>query len=205
MVPCVTFRSSMPLTWTCPKCGEVIEDNFDTCWRCGAEAPRHAAREDVSDAELVAIGEAEDAKALAELEHREWALEAYEDRAGWHPAISGYRGAAADAGLHRLIEAYRIYRRRHAETARPERADLDRRWTLFAISLGLTGGIVAALFMDVPWMLWVMDDETRFLIVWGGAMLATVITGHRAVKAELRAEAEYQVSRGYSGPPAGPR
>lgn len=22
-------------TWTCPHCGEAIEDTFDTCWKCG--------------------------------------------------------------------------------------------------------------------------------------------------------------------------
>jgi len=25
--------------WTCPQCGERIEDNFDQCWHCGAERP----------------------------------------------------------------------------------------------------------------------------------------------------------------------
>jgi len=31
--------------WTCPKCGEKIEDQFDTCWRCAAppsDAPADA-------------------------------------------------------------------------------------------------------------------------------------------------------------------
>lgn len=23
--------------WTCPKCGEEIEGNFDACWQCGYE------------------------------------------------------------------------------------------------------------------------------------------------------------------------
>jgi hypothetical protein len=23
--------------WTCPKCGEKIEDQFDSCWKCAAE------------------------------------------------------------------------------------------------------------------------------------------------------------------------
>lgn len=26
--------------WACPGCGEVIDGPFDTCWQCGAEAPR---------------------------------------------------------------------------------------------------------------------------------------------------------------------
>src|SRR5208283_4240817 len=24
--------------WTCPKCGEEIEDQFDSCWKCAAPA-----------------------------------------------------------------------------------------------------------------------------------------------------------------------
>ena len=27
--------------WTCKKCGEQVEDNFDSCWKCSA--PRDAA------------------------------------------------------------------------------------------------------------------------------------------------------------------
>jgi hypothetical protein len=23
--------------WTCPKCGEMLEDQFDSCWKCAAE------------------------------------------------------------------------------------------------------------------------------------------------------------------------
>jgi hypothetical protein len=23
--------------WTCPKCGEKIEDQFDSCWKCAAK------------------------------------------------------------------------------------------------------------------------------------------------------------------------
>lgn len=26
-------------TWTCPQCGEVLEGQFTTCWKCGAERP----------------------------------------------------------------------------------------------------------------------------------------------------------------------
>src|SRR5215831_68270 len=25
--------------WTCPKCGERIEDQFDSCWRCAGQTP----------------------------------------------------------------------------------------------------------------------------------------------------------------------
>lgn len=30
--------------WTCPKCGEVSEDQFDNCWKCAGDAqpPPHA-------------------------------------------------------------------------------------------------------------------------------------------------------------------
>jgi len=23
--------------WTCPKCGEVLEDQFDSCWKCAGK------------------------------------------------------------------------------------------------------------------------------------------------------------------------
>jgi ribosomal protein L37AE/L43A len=26
-------------TWKCPKCGEEVEEQFDTCWNCGTERP----------------------------------------------------------------------------------------------------------------------------------------------------------------------
>ena len=26
-------------SWTCPKCGEVLEGQFTTCWNCGTEQP----------------------------------------------------------------------------------------------------------------------------------------------------------------------
>jgi hypothetical protein len=29
--------------WTCPKCGEQIEPQFDTCWNCGTARPEPAA------------------------------------------------------------------------------------------------------------------------------------------------------------------
>ena len=28
--------------WTCPKCKESIEDQFDTCWKCTGEAQKAA-------------------------------------------------------------------------------------------------------------------------------------------------------------------
>jgi uncharacterized membrane protein YvbJ len=41
--------------WNCPKCGEPIEDQFDTCWKCGitkGNAPA-APSEDPASAEEV--------------------------------------------------------------------------------------------------------------------------------------------------------
>ncbi|RYD83023.1 MAG: hypothetical protein EOP84_08540 [Verrucomicrobiaceae bacterium] len=29
-------------SWTCPKCSEVIEPEFDTCWNCSTPRPRLA-------------------------------------------------------------------------------------------------------------------------------------------------------------------
>jgi hypothetical protein len=26
-------------SWTCPKCGEVLEGQFTTCWKCGYNLP----------------------------------------------------------------------------------------------------------------------------------------------------------------------
>jgi hypothetical protein len=28
-----------PGTWICPECGEVVEGQFTTCWKCGAPRP----------------------------------------------------------------------------------------------------------------------------------------------------------------------
>ena len=28
--------------WTCPKCGEVLEDQFDSCWKCAGKPSAHA-------------------------------------------------------------------------------------------------------------------------------------------------------------------
>ena len=63
--------------------------------------------------------------------------------------------------------------------------------------LGLTGGMIISLFMsDNSWIDAVLADETRFVIVWLGLLLGTVITGQRAVGAALQAAAEYEVARG---------
>jgi rubrerythrin len=26
-------------TWTCPACGEIVEDQFTNCWKCGTARP----------------------------------------------------------------------------------------------------------------------------------------------------------------------
>ncbi len=31
--------------WTCPRCGEVLEGQFSSCWNCGAERPATSAPE----------------------------------------------------------------------------------------------------------------------------------------------------------------
>ena len=41
------------MSWTCPECGETIDEEFDACWNCGAE------REGVPDAEFYEEAEAE--------------------------------------------------------------------------------------------------------------------------------------------------
>jgi len=35
---CDPYGSPNALMWNCPKCGEQIEDQFDSCWKC-AEVP----------------------------------------------------------------------------------------------------------------------------------------------------------------------
>jgi hypothetical protein len=30
------------IAWTCPKCGELLEGQFTTCWKCGTEKPVNA-------------------------------------------------------------------------------------------------------------------------------------------------------------------
>jgi hypothetical protein len=32
-------------SWTCPKCGEVLEGQFTSCWHCGTERPAPASAE----------------------------------------------------------------------------------------------------------------------------------------------------------------
>ncbi len=32
-------RATTGPAWTCPVCGERLEPQFTSCWRCGAEAP----------------------------------------------------------------------------------------------------------------------------------------------------------------------
>src|SRR5712691_11185300 len=33
-----------PGGWICPKCGEQLEAQFDTCWRCSTPRPWHSTR-----------------------------------------------------------------------------------------------------------------------------------------------------------------
>ena len=32
-------RTESGQAWSCPQCGEVMEGQFDACWKCGAERP----------------------------------------------------------------------------------------------------------------------------------------------------------------------
>src|SRR5215469_8579953 len=44
--------------WTCPKCGEAIEDQFDSCWKCApAQSSSAAARAKLKTSDyLIAAG-----------------------------------------------------------------------------------------------------------------------------------------------------
>jgi ActR/RegA family two-component response regulator len=33
------FRARSGSSWTCPRCGERLEPQFEVCWRCGTERP----------------------------------------------------------------------------------------------------------------------------------------------------------------------
>ena len=32
-------RAEARASWTCARCGEAIEDTFDSCWQCGSRRP----------------------------------------------------------------------------------------------------------------------------------------------------------------------
>jgi hypothetical protein len=32
-------KTSPRPSWTCPRCGEILEGQFTTCWNCGGERP----------------------------------------------------------------------------------------------------------------------------------------------------------------------
>src|SRR5262245_44460684 len=41
------FRKTSPLTgptWTCPNCGEKLEEQFTSCWKCGTARPDSGTR-----------------------------------------------------------------------------------------------------------------------------------------------------------------
>ena len=184
------------MPWIFAHCGEVLGDSFDACWHRGTPATDWHQSHEPTDSELAELGAAEEAAAMEKRNRFNEAVWEYKERAGWFPATYS-REARAGAGLHRLVVAYRLYRGRHEASSRRARPDLDRKWTAFAIMLGLTGGIIISLFVsDTSWIDAVLADETRFVIVWLGLLLGTVITGQRAVGAELQAAAEYEVARG---------
>ncbi len=35
----ISPNTPIPGTWVCPECGEVVEAQFTTCWKCGAPRP----------------------------------------------------------------------------------------------------------------------------------------------------------------------
>ncbi|HET9603550.1 MAG TPA: hypothetical protein VFO96_04620 [Gemmatimonadales bacterium] len=183
------------MAWTCARCGEVLADSFGACWRCGSPAEGLDPGVEPTDAEFAEIGAAEEAAAVRQRNEFNEAVWQYKARAGWFPPAYG-RYAQAGAGLHRLAVAYRLYRGRQEMTARPARPDLDRKWTAFAIMLGLTGGFVLSILLMNGWADFLLADGTRFVIVWIGLLVGCVLTGDRAVDAELQAEAEFQVGRG---------
>jgi hypothetical protein len=46
----LTSWSALAAMWTCPQCGESVEDSFDACWNCGTT------KEGASDSDVQAVG-----------------------------------------------------------------------------------------------------------------------------------------------------
>jgi predicted RNA-binding Zn-ribbon protein involved in translation (DUF1610 family) len=63
------------LTWTCPQCGERVDDNFGSCWNCQTDRPENAelSEAQVEDIHLSGVARVEPVACLrcaAELEFR---------------------------------------------------------------------------------------------------------------------------------------
>lgn len=80
--------------WTCAKCGEQHEDQFETCWKCvGEEARLQRGTEDQSDAE-VAFALYEDASRLEARREFPSALAKYQEIVSRFPHTEAGRDAA---------------------------------------------------------------------------------------------------------------
>jgi predicted nucleic acid-binding Zn-ribbon protein len=182
------------MRWRCSSCGESHDDPFRSCWRCGSTRAATAAELDEEEHQLRADAE-EDAAADAQAS-REAAAASYEVAAGWQPTITADRASAAGAALHRLVVAYRLYRERQDASTRRARPDLDRLWTQFFLSCAVFGGLLISTLTRFSVLDYLAPHPTLFGVVIVGGLLACVGTGQRAVRRELRAEAEAAVEEG---------
>ena len=182
------------MTWTCSRCGECHETEFESCWRCGISRPLTDA--EVAEVELL---EAEDkTPEAADVDQVDEALvDAYGREQGWYPGVPEDKAARAGNALHRLVVAYRLYRARQDESGQAARPDLDRRWTHFFLTSACLGGFVMTLILADAWLGWLAEEEVRFVLCYFPLLFGTIITGQRAVEAELRAAAESATRRGY--------
>jgi hypothetical protein len=100
---------------------------------------------------------------------------------------------AAGNALHRLTLAYGLYRARQNRMSRPAAPELDRRWIMFFLVCAAGGGYVLALILWTD-VLVRLPEEVFAAIppVWG---IAALITGSRAVRAELAAADPASIGR----------
>jgi hypothetical protein len=131
----------------------------------------------------------------AELERSD-AAAAYEDAAGWNPPVLGDRSVQVGMALHRLVVAFRLCRERQHAGTRTARPDLDRLWTHFFLACGVLGGLLLSELTGFSWLAHLAPNRTVFGLVYVGALVLCVATGHRVVGRELRAAAEAAVRQG---------
>ena len=187
------------MSWRCSGCGETHDDAFRSCWQCGASraisAGERASEEQELEAEAAEVA-AEDAE-----QQRTVAVAAYQEEAGWYPAVRADKWGEAARAIHRLVAAHRLYRERQDSGARNARPDLDRLWTQFYLACAIPGGLVLGEVARGSWLERWATNGALFTLVHLGALIPCMVTGRRVVGRELRAAAEAAVMQGQQSVP----
>jgi hypothetical protein len=175
------------MSWRCPKCGEIAEDQFDACWSCGAINPGGARRESDITAAAAVLEESEDQDLrLANDQLVQTIDQAAREQAITAGLVTPEQRQAARAGheLARLVKAWRQYRSRIEHPSRGQRPDLDRRWTYLYLSAAiLVGGAAAMLvYPDDVWPSWLRESGIYLYL---GTLVVNAICWRRAVRGEL--------------------